>query len=73
MEVGAIGFHDERRKKYVPTVEKDRDILRALKKTEKEDKEPDFIAMREKRIQEIKKINQKIYNEQAAIKKEQDK
>lgn len=56
MEIGAIGFHEEKLRKYEPNISKNRDILKALKKTEKEVKEPDFKAMKDQRLQELKKI-----------------
>ncbi len=37
MEVGAIGFKDEKQKKYVNDVHKIKDILKVILKTEKEE------------------------------------
>jgi hypothetical protein len=36
MEVGAVGFKDEKQRRYVNEVAKDRDILRAVFKTKDE-------------------------------------
>lgn len=37
MEIGAIGYHDEKLRKLVKEVEKDNNILNVLKKTKREE------------------------------------
>lgn len=47
MEIGAIGFHSEKNKKFVKKVSADKDILKLLKKTMKEEEQPDFRTLKE--------------------------
>ena len=49
MEVGSIGFHDEKNKLVIKHVEKDRDILRVIEKTKFEDF-PNLADVREANI-----------------------
>lgn len=50
MEVGAIGYHDEKMRKLVKDVAKDNTILGALKKTRREEY-PNLQELKEKKIQ----------------------
>ena len=54
MEVGSIGFHDEKNKLVIKHVEKDRDILRVIAKTKFEDF-PNLADVREANICKKKK------------------
>jgi hypothetical protein len=50
METGAIGFHDENLKRKIKYVERDRDIVKALVKTEREVVDANFRDLKESHI-----------------------
>lgn len=54
METGAIGFHNETLRKKEKYIERDRDIIKAFLKTEREEKEPNFRDLKESHILEEK-------------------
>ncbi len=54
MEVGAIGFRDEKQKKYLLNIKKDKVVLKRIEKT-KEEKYPNLQEIKEKHILDEKK------------------
>lgn len=52
MEVGAIGFHNENLRKKVKDITRDKDIVKAIVKTEREEEKPDYRDLKEKHILE---------------------
>ncbi len=72
MEVGAVSYHNHKQVKKIEGVEKDRDMLKAIEKTQKESF-PDLAEALE-RHEEEKRIKLKSqYNEQKKVQKELDK
>lgn len=67
MEVGAIGFHNENLRKKVKDITRDKDIVKALIKTEREEEKPDYRDLKEKHILEQKRKRFKEFKEQQKI------
>lgn len=65
MDIGAVGFHDERKRYYIE-VEKDKDILKRILKT-KEERHPNLHEELEKRIQGEKKEKVAFFKQQVTF------
>ena len=63
MEDGAIGFHSENLRKKVKDIAREKDIIKAIVKTEREEEKPDYRDLKEKHILDIKKKRFKEFNE----------
>ena len=73
MEVGAIGFHSENLRKKIKNVERERDIVRAILKTERKEENPNFRDLKETHILEEKRQRFLEYKEKAKIESEENK
>ncbi|KAL4479270.1 hypothetical protein ABPG72_011482 [Tetrahymena utriculariae] len=73
MEVGAIGFHSENLRKKVRDITRDKDIVKAIIKTEREEEKPDFRDLKEKHILELKRKRFKEFKEQQKKEDEENK
>lgn len=63
METGAIGFHDENMKRKVKNVERDKEVVKAITKTERQEENPNFRDLKESHILEEKRIRFKEFKE----------
>jgi len=71
MDVGAVGFHNEKMRFYME-IEKDKDIVKRIAKT-KEERNPNLQEEKEKRIQGDKKEKTAHYKQQQKERMEQEK
>ena len=72
MDTGTIGFHDEKAVIRVKVAEKDKEAIKRLNKTKREE-EPDLEAQRQERDEKERAAKKRFNREQATAQKQVDK
>ena len=54
MDTGSVSFHNSKLRRYMKNVEKDREMIKAIMKTKREE-HPNLQKLKQKRLMEIQK------------------